>query len=290
MDELKIVVADPTLDDVRGLVEHHMKFGRLHSPPQDAHALEIDDLLDPSVTLFSIRCRVELVAIGALRRLDDRHAELKTMHTAEHARGQGIGRAMLDHLLAIARERGFEHVSLETGAHEAFAPARSLYVSAGFAPCEPFGDYRQSPNTTYMTIEVKRLWAREGIVADMRLNHITLPVSDVERSADFYVRLGLTQIVADYPLYARLLAPESDTTLSLHQANPVQTGASIHFEVEDVDLTVQKLKQAGFEFACDPVDQPYLWREAILLDPDGHRIFIFHAGENRVDPPWRLRK
>jgi putative acetyltransferase len=154
MDEFDIAIADPRIDDVRQLVEHHLKFGRLHSPPQDAHALEVNDLLDPAVTLFSIRCRGELVAIGALKRLDDQHAELKTMHTAEHVRGQGVGRAMLDHLLAVARERGLERVSLETGIHEAFAPARSLYVSAGFAPCGPFGDYRQSPNTTYMTMRV----------------------------------------------------------------------------------------------------------------------------------------
>ncbi len=154
MDELDIAIADPRLDDVRQLVEHHLKFGRSHSPPQDAHALEVDSLLDPAVTLFSIRRRGELVAIGALKRLDDQHAELKTMHTAEHVRGLGIGRAILDHLLAVARERGFEDVSLETGVHEAFAPARSLYASAGFAPCEPFGDYRRSPNTTYMTMRV----------------------------------------------------------------------------------------------------------------------------------------
>lgn len=153
-DELDIVIADPRADDVRQLVEHHLKFGRLHSPPQDAHALEIDRLLDPAVTLFSIRYRGELVAVGALKRLDDQHVELKTMHTAEHVRGLGIGRAMLDHLLAVARERGFEQVSLETGLQEAFAPARSLYVSAGFAPWEPFGDYRQSPNSTYMTMRV----------------------------------------------------------------------------------------------------------------------------------------
>ncbi|HEY3827944.1 MAG TPA: GNAT family N-acetyltransferase [Solirubrobacteraceae bacterium] len=154
MDELDIVVADPRIDDVRQLVEHHLRFGRLHSPPQDAHALEVDALLNPAVTLFSIRCRGELVAIGALKRLDDQHAELKTMHTAEHVRGLGIGRAMLDYLLAVARERGFERVSLETGSMEAFAPARSLYMSAGFAPCEPFGDYHRSPNSTYMTMRV----------------------------------------------------------------------------------------------------------------------------------------
>jgi catechol 2,3-dioxygenase-like lactoylglutathione lyase family enzyme len=136
----------------------------------------------------------------------------------------------------------------------------------------------------------RRLGAPDGIFATMRLNHVALPARNVERSADFYTGLGLTQIVANYPHYARLLAPEGDTTLSLHQANAVQTGASIHFEVEDVDETVQRLKRAGFEFVCDPVDQPYLWREAILLDPDEHRIFIFRAGENRIDPPWRLRK
>lgn len=124
----------------------------------------------------------------------------------------------------------------------------------------------------------------------MRLNHITLPARNVESSAKFYVTLGLTQIVANYPQYARLLAPDGDSTLSLHQASEVpQGGASIHFEVEDVDQTVQQFKNAGFDFVCDPVDQPYLWREAILLDPDGHRIFIFHAGENRLNPPWRLR-
>lgn len=165
MDELDIAIADPRIDDVRALVVHHLEFGRSHSTPQDAHALEVDGLLDPAVTLFGIRSRGELIAIGALKRLDDQHAELKTMHTVEHVRGQGIGRAMLDHLLAVARERKFRTVSLETGAQEAFAPARSLYVSAGFAPCEPFGDYRSSPNSTYMTMRVVGI----GASVDLRV-------------------------------------------------------------------------------------------------------------------------
>ncbi len=124
----------------------------------------------------------------------------------------------------------------------------------------------------------------------MRLNHVTLAVADVERSAEFYGRLGLTQIVANYPDYARFLAPAGDTTLSMHRApDPVPAlGASIHFEVDDVDATVTELEGRGFDIAAAAVDQPYLWREAILTDPDGHRIFIFHAGENRIDPPWRL--
>jgi catechol 2,3-dioxygenase-like lactoylglutathione lyase family enzyme len=124
----------------------------------------------------------------------------------------------------------------------------------------------------------------------VRLNHVTLEVSDVEASAAFYSRLGLVQIVASYPDYARFLSPEGEATLSLHVADqPPAPSASIHFEVEDVDSAVEALTKAGFRFAGEPVDQPYLWREAILTDPDGHRIFIYHAGENRLDPPWRLR-
>jgi putative acetyltransferase len=74
------------------------------------------------------------------------------MHTAKAARGQGVGRAMLDHLTGVARQRGYRRVSLETGATDAYAPARSLYISAGFRTCGPFGDYRQSPHSTYMTL------------------------------------------------------------------------------------------------------------------------------------------
>lgn len=74
------------------------------------------------------------------------------MHTAEQARRQGFGRAMLDHLLAVARDRGFRRVSLETGSMPAFAPARSLYASAGFSLCGPFGDYPESENKTFMTL------------------------------------------------------------------------------------------------------------------------------------------
>lgn len=124
----------------------------------------------------------------------------------------------------------------------------------------------------------------------MRLNHVTLGVSDVESSAEFYRRFGLEQIVADYPAYARFLAPDGDTTLSLHPRDAASIpSASIHFEVDDVDGVVERLIAAGFDFELMPTDQPYLWREAVLLDPDRNQIFIYHAGENRLDPPWRLR-
>ncbi|MEP6598738.1 MAG: GNAT family N-acetyltransferase [Actinomycetota bacterium] len=104
--------------------------------------------------MFSLRRNGELLGVGALKRIDACHAELKSMHTAQAARGRGIGRAMLDHLVGVARDRGFRRVSLETGSMPAFAPARSLYASAGFRPCGPFGDYAPSPNSKFMTLSL----------------------------------------------------------------------------------------------------------------------------------------
>ena len=147
-----IAVDDPRAEDVRALLEAHLAFAREVTPPEDVHALDIEGLLDPSVTFFSARLDGELVGIGALKQLDDSHAELKSMHTVEAARCRGVGRAMVDHLLSVAAERRCRRVSLETGTMDVFAPARGLYTKAGFAPCEPFGDYRASRNSAYMTI------------------------------------------------------------------------------------------------------------------------------------------
>jgi putative acetyltransferase len=150
----EISIDDPRADDVRELLERHLAFANLHSPPEDVHALDADGLVDPAVTFFSFRQDSEVIAIGAIKPLDEGHAELKSMHTAETARGRGIGRAMLDHLIAVAGDRGFRRVSIETGSMAAFAPARSLYASAGFTPCRPFGDYTLSPNSAYMTLSL----------------------------------------------------------------------------------------------------------------------------------------
>ena len=147
-----IALDDPRAEDVRDLLQRHLTFARSVTPPEDAHALDLEGLLDPAILFFSYRAGGELLAIGALRHLDDEHAEVKSMHTVEAARGRGIGRAMLDHLIGVARERGYRRVSLETGAMAAFAPARSLYLNAGFEPTGPFGDYRESRNSVCLTL------------------------------------------------------------------------------------------------------------------------------------------
>ncbi len=150
----EITPDDPRADDVRELLERHLAFAHTNTPPEDVHALDVDGLLDPAVTFFSFRRDGELLGVGALKQLDRHHAELKSMHTAQAARGRGVGRAMLGHLIGVARERGCRRVSLETGSMDAFAPARSLYASAGFTPCGPFGDYSPSRSSTFMTLSL----------------------------------------------------------------------------------------------------------------------------------------
>ena len=152
MNDLVITVEDPTTDDVRRLLERHLAFAHEQSPPEDVHALDSDGLKADDLTFFTARSAGELVGVGALRRIDDSHAEIKSMHTAESARGRGVGRAMVAHLLEVARSRGCSRVSLETGTVPAFAPARSLYASVGFVPCEPFGSYRVSAYSVCMTL------------------------------------------------------------------------------------------------------------------------------------------
>jgi putative acetyltransferase len=151
VSDLVIDVDDPARDDVRRLFEQHLAFAKSVTPPEDVHALEPDGLVDPGITFFSVRADGELLGIGALKQLDSEHAELKSMHTALAARRRGVGRALVDHLLAVAAARGVRRVSLETGSGEAFAAARSLYAAAGFRPCDPFGDYNASPNSAFMT-------------------------------------------------------------------------------------------------------------------------------------------
>jgi putative acetyltransferase len=154
--DIVVTVDDPGADDVRALLERHLAFAREMSPPEHVHALEVDSLLDSGITFFSARRDGRLLGVGALSRLDDAHAELKSMHTSEAARGLGVGRAIVDHILAVAAERNYERVSLETGTMDAFAPARSLYTKVGFVPCEPFAAYTANPYSICMTIELDR--------------------------------------------------------------------------------------------------------------------------------------
>ena len=125
----------------------------------------------------------------------------------------------------------------------------------------------------------------------MKLNQVTVPSIHVARSVEFYKQLGLIQIVDSVPKYARFVCPDGDTTFSIHLVDQIAAGEKpiIYFECDQLDEKVAELKQNGFLFEMDPTDQPWLWREAYLRDPDGNVICLFKAGENRLNPPWKIQ-
>jgi putative acetyltransferase len=146
-------------DDLRGpeiaeLLVAHLHHTTSSSPPESMHALDLDALRAPDITFWSVWDGPTLVGCGALKELDATHGEVKSMHTAASFRGRGVGAAMLKHIIAASKARGYRRLSLETGSMDAFAPARLLYSRFGFAPCGPFSSYRPDPNSVFMTIDL----------------------------------------------------------------------------------------------------------------------------------------
>jgi predicted enzyme related to lactoylglutathione lyase len=125
----------------------------------------------------------------------------------------------------------------------------------------------------------------------MNLNQVTIYSERTQETAEFYMKLGLRLIVDSLPRYARLECPDGDSTLSINIGEDVRVTNStvLYFECEDLDKTVEELKLAGLTFDEEPTDRPWLWRQAYLTDPNGNRICLFKAGQNRKNPPWRVK-
>lgn len=148
---------EPSAEDVAELLQAHLALAHEVTPPGHVHALDGAGLEAGDISFYSARMDDgTLVAVGALRDLGAGHFEVKSMHTAAAHRGNGIGTALLEHLVSVARERGGRRVSLETGTMEAFAAARAIYKNYGFEVCEPFGDYLPVPNSVCMTLNILR--------------------------------------------------------------------------------------------------------------------------------------
>lgn len=151
---------DIRVDDLRGpevaaLLQEHLDSVQLHSPPESIHALDLAALRAPDLTFWSVWCGAELVGCGALKELDAGHGEVKSMRTATAHLRRGVGSAILAHIVAVATERGYRRLSLETGSAAAFAPARALYAGYGFETCGPFASYVLDPYSVFMTLELQ---------------------------------------------------------------------------------------------------------------------------------------
>lgn len=146
-----IRVDDLAGPEIRALLEEHLRSMHELSPPESVHALDLAALRRPEITFWTAWSNGALLGCGALKELDPAHGEVKSMRTADAHRRIGIGRAVLEHIIAVARTRSYARLSLETGSMEAFLPARRLYESFGFGYCAPFGDYAEDPNSVFMT-------------------------------------------------------------------------------------------------------------------------------------------
>ena len=146
-----IRVDDLAGPEIRALLEEHLADMHAISPPESAHALDLDGLRRPEITFWTAWSGNALLGCGALKELSPDHGEVKSMRTARAHRRGGVARAMLAHIVAAARRRGYQRLSLETGSMAEFAPARSLYERFGFRYCEPFAGYVDDPNSVFMT-------------------------------------------------------------------------------------------------------------------------------------------
>ncbi|CAN7177114.1 GNAT family N-acetyltransferase [Variovorax paradoxus] len=151
---MKIEIDDLSRAEIHALLNEHLQSMYELSPPESVHALDLGKLRKPEITFWTAWEGSQLLGCGALKELDSKHGEVKSMRTPKALRRKGAGRAILAHVIEIARARGYERLSLETGTVEAFQPAQRLYESFGFAYCGPFGDYAEDPNSVFMTLHL----------------------------------------------------------------------------------------------------------------------------------------
>ncbi|WP_068073289.1 GNAT family N-acetyltransferase [Novosphingobium lentum] len=153
-DGLRIVEDDASGKAITALIAFHLAEMHRYSPACSVHALPAEKLREPGVTFYAAWMGADLAGCGAIKQLDATHGELKSMRAAPAFRGKGVGEAVLLHLIAEARLRGYTRLSLETGRGEAFEPALGLYRKHGFTDCGPFADYVPDDFSVYLTLRL----------------------------------------------------------------------------------------------------------------------------------------
>jgi len=153
--EMNIVIGDLSDPRIVEFLDEHMENMKSVSPPESTHTLDLDELNDPVMTFWSVWEKEELLGCGALKELADSHGEIKSMRVSARHRSKGVASALLQHILNEAVSRGYKKVSLETGSMAFFAPARRLYERLGFKYCAPFSEYKEDPNSVFMSLELE---------------------------------------------------------------------------------------------------------------------------------------
>lgn len=148
---MKIRKDNVTDQRVINLIEDHMQKMELYSPPSALHHLEINEYEDPKLTVWTAWENDELLGVGALKKLNGKHGELKSIKTHPDHLRKGVAQQLVSYILKQAVLAGYNQVSLETGSQEEFKPALEFYKSIGFDECGPFSDYKDDPASVFMT-------------------------------------------------------------------------------------------------------------------------------------------
>ena len=151
---LRIELDDLSRAAVLGLLEEHLRNMYELSPPDQVFAFDASKLKAPGVTFWTAWNGGSLLGCAALKEISSTEGEIKSMRTPTALRKTGAGRALLNHIIDVARSREYHALYLETGCHPAFLPAQSLYRSAGFVVCGPFGAYRENGNSVFMSLRL----------------------------------------------------------------------------------------------------------------------------------------
>lgn len=166
---MKIRIDDLSDPRIETFLHEHIEEMKSISPPESKHALDIESLRKPDITFWSAWQKEELVGCGALKELDSSHAEIKSMRVSQKHRGNKLASMLLSHIVAEAMAKEYQKLSLETGSMAFFEPARKLYEKYGFKPCAPFADYKEDPNSVFLSLDLsKNRVKRAGIPAATR--------------------------------------------------------------------------------------------------------------------------
>lgn len=151
---MDIKVDDLTGEKIIALINEHLTGMHGITPAKSVHALPLEKLRKPDITFWSVWEQDELMGCGALKELDAKHGEIKSMRTATQHLRKGVAALIIERVLKEAKQRGYKRISLETGASENFIPAQKLYEKYGFIYCGPFADYKDDSNSVFMTLEI----------------------------------------------------------------------------------------------------------------------------------------
>src|SRR6185312_5117799 len=210
------------------------------------------------------------------------------VHDAQKGHGKRVLAALTDWVFANTGAHRFWLEVVETNPR-----ARHVYGSCGWTEegmvREGYFDDLTGKRGSFVQMSILKSEWPEKRLATMKLNQVTVPATDLERSVAFYKTLGFKLIVKN-DHYARFEIGDGASTFSLHLGEAAGNGPSLYFECDDLDARVAVLKARGIGFDSDPVDQSWLWREAWFSDPAGNRLCLYFAGENRRFPPWRLKE